>query len=122
VSDLLARRAKTLDAMQKVAEAIAVSGEVTMSAQLQTTLARLQSDLARLDASVQSLLPLGHAWLVEADLMRSRLWTLAGGVLVVVGAVLFFSVTGSSGQSLVPVLTPSPTPSATAPATPTPAP
>jgi hypothetical protein len=43
-------------------------------------------------------------------------------VLVVVGAVLFFSVTGSSGQSLVPVLTPSPTPSATAPATPTPAP
>jgi hypothetical protein len=96
VSDLLARRAKTLDAMQKVAEAIAVSGDVTMNAQLQTTLARLQSDLARMDAGLQSLLPLAHAWLVEADLKRSRLWTLAGGVVVVAGAVLFFSVAGGS--------------------------
>lgn len=121
VSDLLARRAKTLDATQKVAEAIAVSGDAAMSAQLQTTLARLQSDLARIDAGVQSLLPLAHAWLVEADLKRSRLWTLAGGVIVVVGAVLFFGVTGSSGPSLVPVLTPSPTPTATASASPTPA-
>lgn len=96
VSDLLGRRAKTLDAMQKVAEALAVSADVTMSARLQTTLGRLQSDLARLDAGLKSLLPLAHAWLVEADLRRSRLWTLAGGVLVVVGAVLFFSVTGAS--------------------------
>lgn len=96
VGDLLARRAKTLDAVQKVAEAIAVSGDVTMNAQLQATLARLQSDLARIDAGLNSLLPLAHAWLVEADLRRSRLWTLAGGLLVVAGAVLFFSVTGSS--------------------------
>lgn len=96
VSDLLARRAKTLGAMQKVAEAIAVSGDATMNAQLQATLARLQSDLARIDAGLNSLLPLAHAWLVEADLRRSRLWTLAGGLLVVAGAVLFFSVTGSS--------------------------
>jgi hypothetical protein len=119
VSDLLARRAKTLDGIQKVAEAIAVSADVTMNAQLRAALARLQSDLARLDAGLQSLLPLAHAWLVGADLKRSRLWTLAGGVLVVAGAVLFFSVTGSSGQAPAPVLTPSPAPSATASPAPT---
>jgi hypothetical protein len=97
VSDLLARRAKTLNGAQQVAEALAASRDVTMNAQLQVALARLQSDLARIDACLRSLLPLAHAWLVAADFKRSRLWTLAGGVLVVAGAVLFFSVTGSSG-------------------------
>ena len=98
VSDLLARRAKTLDGAQKVAEALAASGDAELNAQLQVALARLQSDRARIDACLRSLLPLAHAWLVEADLKRSRLWTLAGGALVVAGAVLFFSVTGSSAH------------------------
>jgi hypothetical protein len=119
VSDLLARRARTLDGAQKVAEALATSGDARMNAQLRAALARLQSDLARIDAGLQYLLPLAHAWLVGADLKRSRLWTLAGGVLVVAGAVLFFSVTGSSGPALAPVLTPSPAPSATASPAPT---
>jgi hypothetical protein len=44
------------------------------------------------------VLALGHAWLVRADLERSHWLTLAGGVLVVIGAVLFFSVTGSGGH------------------------
>jgi hypothetical protein len=96
VSDLLARRDKTLDAIQKVGEAIAAEGSLAVRKQLEVALARLQSDLARMDACVQSLLPLAHAWLVAADLKRSRLWTLGGGALVAAGAVLFFSVTGSS--------------------------
>jgi hypothetical protein len=65
------------------------------------------------------LIALGHAWLVRADLERSRLWTIGGGVIVAIGAVLFFTAT-SSGPTYVPVMTPSPAPTATA--TPFPAP
>ena len=65
------------------------------------------------------LIALGHAWLVRADLERSRPWTLGGGVIVAIGAVLFFTA-ASSGPTYVPVMTPSPTPTATA--TPFPAP
>lgn len=96
LSDLLARRAKTLGGIQKVAEAIAAEANPVVRKQLEVVLARLQSDLARIDACLRSLLPFAHAWRVEADLKRSRLWTLGGGVLVVAGAVLFFSVTGGS--------------------------
>jgi hypothetical protein len=65
-------------------------------------LARLQANLSQATANeetvgsyVRWVLALGHAWLVRADLERSRIWTLGGGVLVVIGAVLFFIVTGS---------------------------
>ena len=119
VADLLARRAKTLDGIQKVAEVIAAAnpgtaGDPVIRVQLEAVLARLQSDLARIDACFRSLLPLAHAWLVEADLRRSRLWTLGGGLLVVAGAALFFSVTASSGPTYVPVMTTTPAPAATA--------
>jgi hypothetical protein len=50
-------------------------------------------------------LALAHVWQVEADLRRSRWFTLAGGMLVIGGAVLFFIATGS-GPTYVPVLTP----------------
>jgi hypothetical protein len=111
VDDLLARRENTLDGIQAVGEAI--EAVAAPSAPLEAQLARLQSDLARIDACFRSLISLAHAWLVEADLKRSRLWTLGGGLLVVVGAVLFFTVTGSSGPTYVPVITTTPAPSAT---------
>jgi hypothetical protein len=63
------------------------------------------------DRYVRWLLALGHAWQVKAALERSRIATLAGGVLVIAGAVLFFSVTVSSGPTYVPVVTPTPAPS-----------
>jgi len=121
VSDLLGRRAKTLNGIQKVAEAVAAERNPMMLTQLEVALTRLQSDLARIDACFRSLLPLAHAWLVAADLKRSRLWTLGGGVLVVAGAVLFFSVTGSSGPAYVPVVTTTPVPATTATPSPSPA-
>jgi len=49
-------------------------------------------------------LALPHVWLIEADLRRSRWSALAGGLLVVAGAVLFFIAT--AGPAYVPVLTP----------------
>jgi hypothetical protein len=78
---------------------------------------RAEANAARAAPYVRWLLALAHVWQIEADLRRSRWFTLAGGVLVVAGAVLFFIATG--GPTYVPVLTPQLTavPSATAPPT-----
>ena len=75
-------------------------------AMIAAKLPQVMRDAARADPFVRWLLTAAHAWLVEAALKRSRWWTLLGGVLVVAGAVLFFSVTGNSGPRYVPVLTP----------------
>jgi hypothetical protein len=75
-------------------------------AMIAAQLHRVMRDAARADPYVRWLLTAAHAWLVEAELKRSRKWTLIGGILVVAGAVLFFSVTGNSGPTYVPVLTP----------------
>lgn len=77
---------------------------------LESYLMRATRNAERADPYVRWLLTAAHARLVAADLQRSRWWTLAGGVLVIIGAVLFFSVTGSSGPTYVPVVTTTPTP------------
>jgi hypothetical protein len=78
-------------------------------------LRRAEANAARAAPYVRWLLALAHVWQIEADLRRSRWSTLAGGLLVVAGAVLFFIAT--AGPTYVPVLTPQVTalPSATAP-------
>jgi hypothetical protein len=115
VDDLLTRRRNTLSGIQAVGEAIAAdTTPAAFIGPLAAQLARLQSDLARIDACLRSLISLAHAWLVEGDLKRSRLATLGGGLLVVVGAVLFFTVTGNNGPTYVPVVTTTPAPSPTA--------
>ncbi len=43
---------------------------------------------------VRWLLALAYVWQIEADLRRSRWAALAGGLLVVAGAVLFFIAAG----------------------------
>jgi hypothetical protein len=80
-------------------------------------LRRAEANAARAAPYVRWLLALAHVWQIEADLRRSRWSMLAGGLLVVAGAVLFFIATG--GPTFVPVLTPQITavPSATAPPT-----
>jgi hypothetical protein len=83
-------------------------------------LRRAEANAARAAPYVRWLLALAHVWQIEADLRRSRWFTLAGGVLVVAGAVLFFIATG--GPTYVPVLTPQVTavPSTNTPPTATP--
>src|ERR1035441_6019169 len=85
---------------------------------IERQLRRAEGNAARAAPYVRWLLALAHVWRIEADLRRSRWFTLAGGVLVVAGAVLFFSATGG-GPTYVPVLTTQVTavPSATAPPT-----
>jgi hypothetical protein len=80
-------------------------------------LRRAEANAARAAPYVRWLLALAHVWRIEADLRRSRWATLAGGLLVVAGAVLFFIATG--GPTYVPVLAPQVTavPSTTAPPT-----
>jgi hypothetical protein len=77
-----------------------------LQAMIAARLPQVRRNAARAEPYVRWLLTAGHAWQVEAALKKSRWWTLLGGILVVVGAVLFFSVTGSSGPTYVPVLTP----------------
>ena len=84
-------------------------------------LRRAEANAERAAPYVRWLLALAHVWQIEADLRRSRWFTLAGGLLVAAGAVLFFVATG--GPTYVPVLTPQVTavPSVTAPPTAVPA-
>ena len=89
-----------------LARLLAVEKDPGRRAKIETQLRRTTRDATRADPFVRWLLTAAHAWLVEQELQRSRRFTLAGGVLVVAGAVLFFSVTGSSGPTYVPVLTP----------------
>lgn len=83
-------------------------------------LRRAEANAARAAPYVRWLLALAHVWQIEADLRRSRWTALAGGLLVIAGAVLFFLATG--GPSYVPVLTPQVTAGPSATATPTTAP
>ena len=77
-----------------------------LKAMIAARLPQVRQNAARASPYVRWLLTAGHAWQVEAALKKSRWWTLLGGMLVVAGAVLFFSVTGNSGPTYVPVLTP----------------
>jgi hypothetical protein len=100
-------REKTVELMLKVSQA----KDAKQRATLQAELAQVQKNREVVDVYVRWVLALGHAWLVRADLERSRVWTLVGGIVVAFGAVLFFSVTGSTTS-------PSPTPAHTATAVP----
>jgi len=92
--------------------------------QAQAALAQVQKNSQVVAVYVRWVLALGHAELVRVTLQRSRRATLAGGVIVAFGAVLFFSATGSSGPAQTSDVTTSPTatPAPTATATPLPAP
>ncbi len=82
---------------------------------------RVEENGERVGRYVRYLLALGLAWQIKADLELSRKWTLAGAVLVIVGAVLFFSVTGNNGPTYVPVVTTTPAPTGSAAPSATPA-
>jgi hypothetical protein len=82
-------------------------------------LRRVNDNAARAESNANQFLALAHVWQIEADLRLSRRCTLGGGLLVVIGAVLFFLATGS-GPTYVPVLTPQVTSSPAATTNPAP--
>jgi hypothetical protein len=83
---------------------------------IEAYLTRATDSRSRAQAHIDWLIAAAHAWRVKKALDRSRVATLAGGVLVIIGALFFFAATADSGPTYVPVVTT--TPNATA--TPTP--
>jgi hypothetical protein len=82
------------------------SQEPTTQAGLRAYLDRAQANLNRTDPYVRWLLATAHVWQIQAALRRARWYTLAGAVLVAIGAAGFLSVTGEQSTMYVPVLTP----------------
>jgi hypothetical protein len=111
VDDLLMHQEIAVDLARKTA----AENDPARRQVIMRQLRRTEANAARAAPYVRWLLALAHVWQIEADLRRSRWFTLAGGLLVVAGAVLFFIATG--GPTYVPVLTPQVTavPSTTSP-------
>jgi hypothetical protein len=90
-------------------------------AKLRGKLQQAERNARRAAPYVRWLLALGHVWQIKQALERSRWVTLAGSILVIAGAVLFFLATGGNRPTYVPVPTPSQVtaiPSTTAPPAP----
>jgi hypothetical protein len=103
VSSLLLHQAVAVDLARKSA----AEKDLARRQKLEGYLRKAEENALRAEPYVQWLLELGHVWGMQLDLRRSRWCTLAGGVLVVSGAVLFFLATANSGPVYVPVLAPS---------------
>lgn len=91
--------------MADLARQVAATKDPQRRAVLESQMRRVEGNAAQVGVYVRRLLAVAHVWQIQADLRRSRWFTLAGGVLVVAGAVLFFIAT-SGGPTYVPVLTP----------------
>jgi len=63
---------------------------------LAQNLARAQVNVTRTDPYVRWLLAFAHVWQVQRALRQARRWTVAGGILVVAGAVAFLASDDSS--------------------------
>jgi hypothetical protein len=108
VSGLFDRQKGLRQSMVSLSRQLGKEHDPQRKAVLQDAFGRLVEQEETVSRYVRWLLALGHAWLIRAALERSRVATLGGGVIVAVGAVLFFTAT-SSGPTYVPVLAPSPT-------------
>lgn len=90
VPDLLKHQEIAVGLARQVAAEADPARRQLMEAQLR----RVEGNAARAAPYVGWLVGLAHVWLMNEDLRRSRRFTLGGAALVVVGAVLFFSVAG----------------------------
>ena len=108
VDDLLQHRAVAVN----LSRMIAGEQDPGRRALLERNMRRVQANIARTDPYVRWLLGMAHVWQMQAALRRARLYTFLGGVIVAVGAVAFFTVTGqqSTGSVPTPHATVSPSP------------
>ena len=96
-------------AMAQLQRALTAETDQAIRQTLAQNLARAQRNVARTDPYVRWLLAFAHVWQVQQALRRARRWTVAGGVLVVAGAVALLAVSSGSSastparSSLVPV-------------------
>jgi hypothetical protein len=100
VDVLLLHREVTVTLVRLLAAEKEPGKRATFERQLQ----RAKGNAERAAPYVRWLLAIGHVWQIKQALERSRWFTLAGGVVVIAGSVLFFTATGA--PAYVPVLTP----------------
>jgi hypothetical protein len=86
---LMHRRAETM-----LRRALATETDKAVRQNLEQNLARVQLSVTRTGPYVRWLVAFAHAWQVQQALRQARRWTVAGGILVVAGAVAFLAVSG----------------------------
>lgn len=89
VEDLLRYRVIVADLGRKLAD----EHDSAKRSMIKRWLDQVQEDAARADPYVRWLVATAHVWKLSAELRRSRRYTMTGGLLVVIGAVLFFTAT-----------------------------
>jgi hypothetical protein len=88
VRNLLVHRRATA----KLRRELAAETDQARRQTLGQNLARAELNVTRTDPYVRWLVGFAHAWQVQQALQRARRWTVAGGVLVVAGAVALLAV------------------------------
>lgn len=78
----------------KLARQLAEETDAAWQKLIEPRLRQVERDAARADPYVRFLVATAHVWKLNGQLRRSRWYTMLGGLLVVVGAVLFFTATG----------------------------
>jgi len=110
IDDLLQHRAVAVN----LSRMIASEQDPGRRGLLEGHMQRVQANIARTDPYVRWLLAMAHVWQMQAALRRARWYTFLGGVIVAVGAVAFFTVTGQQSTASVPTphatVSPSPHP------------
>lgn len=114
VTKILERPAREREIAASLARQAAAARNRRRRPELEYQLRRVNTNASRAESDARRLLDLAHVWQIEADLKVAQRCTLGGGLIVVIGAVLFFLATGS-GPNYVPVLTPQLTSSPSAP-------
>jgi hypothetical protein len=121
VDGLFARQQQLRENVASLARQMSQEKDPQRRAMYQNQIRRVGENRERVGKYVRYVLALGSAWQIKADLELSRKWTMAGALLVIVGAVLFFSSTSNNEPTYVPVVTTTPTATSTLVPTATPA-
>jgi hypothetical protein len=121
VDGLFARQQQLRENAASLARQISREKDPQRHTMYQNQIRRVEKNRERVGRYVQYVLALGSAWQIKADLELSRKWTLAGAMLVIIGAVLFFISTSNNEPTYVPVVTTTPATTSTLVPTATPA-
>lgn len=78
----------------RLARQYASEKEPARRKRLEPVLREVEQDAGRAEPYVRGLLATAHVWRIDAELRRSRGYTMLGAGLVVLGALLFFTATG----------------------------
>jgi hypothetical protein len=90
VTNVLERPACEREIAASLARQAAAGRNRRRRGELEYQLRRVTTNASRAESDARRLLDLAHVWQIEADLKVAQRWTLGGGLIVIIGAVLFF--------------------------------